>query len=122
MTFQASRHPEYRERYAHMLLALAFVPVADVPDAFDQLRRKCPEALHTVYNGFEEYFISGKPAKIQPALWNPIPDRHRYIVTVPTTFRKGGITASRSLVVNITPIYIPQLRRYKKNKAIWKHA
>lgn len=71
------------KRYTHRLLALAFVPVADVPDAFDQLRARCPQELHEVYDDFKEYYISGRPAqgrgrnrrpgvqpRYPPAMWN----------------------------------------------------
>ncbi len=37
-------------RYTHMLLALAFVPEADVLTSFPRLCRECPVELHGVYN------------------------------------------------------------------------
>jgi hypothetical protein len=67
------------KRFTHMLLALAFVPAADVPDAFAELRRECPPELHTVFDSFSRYYISGTPARgrrrgrrptYRPALWN----------------------------------------------------
>ncbi len=51
------------KRYTHMLLALAFVPEADVPTAFADLRRECPAELHGVYDNFKEFYISGRPAR-----------------------------------------------------------
>ena len=46
-----------------MLLALAFVPQADVISAFNELRRECPAELHGVYDEFKEFFIIGRPAR-----------------------------------------------------------
>lgn len=67
------------KRFAHMLLALAFVPVADVRGAYKELRRACPQILHGVYDEFNAYYISGRRAtgrraatqpRYPPALWN----------------------------------------------------
>lgn len=51
------------KKYTHRLLALAFVPVADVPNAFTTLRAACPPALHDLYDDFARYYITGKPAR-----------------------------------------------------------
>lgn len=67
------------KRFTHMLLALAFVPEADVRASFRALRRECPPDLRGLYDRFNEYFIAGKPARgrreavpprYPPALWN----------------------------------------------------
>ncbi len=44
------------KRYTHMLLAVAFVPEADVLTSFTELRRECPGELHGVYDEFKEFF------------------------------------------------------------------
>ncbi len=46
-----------------MLLALAFVPKADVLTYFAELRRECPAEVYGVYDEFKEFFITGKPAR-----------------------------------------------------------
>ncbi len=46
-----------------MLLALAFVPEADVLTSFAELHRECPAELYGVYAEFKEFFITGKPAR-----------------------------------------------------------
>ncbi len=51
------------KQYTHMPRALAFVSKADVLTSFTELRRKCPAELHGVYDEFEEFFITGKPAR-----------------------------------------------------------
>ena len=66
--------------YAHRLLALAFVPMPDVPAAFNALYRECPPELHGIYDNFNEYHIAGKPRccgrqratrpGYVPTLWN----------------------------------------------------
>jgi len=43
-----------------MILALAFVPEADVKNAFEELRDNVPENL-PVMNYFEENYVSGRP-------------------------------------------------------------
>jgi hypothetical protein len=51
------------KRYTHMLLALAFVPQADVQASFTELRRDCPEDLLPVFDDFNEYYVSGRPRR-----------------------------------------------------------
>lgn len=58
-----------------MLLALAFVPEADVVSAFVELRRECPQELHAVYDDFKQYYIGGgrgrrAAPRYPPRLWN----------------------------------------------------
>ena len=51
------------KRYTHMLLSLAFVPVADVRGAFRDLRSVCPAELHDVFDDFNLFYIVGRPAQ-----------------------------------------------------------
>jgi len=61
-----------------MMLALAFVPVGDVPAALELLYEEIPENMPVVSN-FEELYINGKkfrgnrrniPPRYPPKLWN----------------------------------------------------
>ncbi len=54
-----------------MLLALAFVPEANVLTSFTELRRKCPAELHGIHDEFEEFFTTGKPARDRPPATRP---------------------------------------------------
>jgi len=73
------------KQYTHMLLALAFVPVGDVPSAFVELRAACPPVLNPIMDYFDETYINGRPAitrrvgraqrssvpaRYEPGLWN----------------------------------------------------
>ncbi len=62
-----------------MLLALAFVPEADVLTSFAELCRECPAELHGVYDEFKEFFYywkasNGRHPAMRPrypiSLWN----------------------------------------------------
>ncbi len=46
-----------------MLLALAFVSEADVLTSFVELCRECLAELHSIYDEFKEFFVTGKPAR-----------------------------------------------------------
>lgn len=48
--------------YTHMLLALAFVPIADVSRAYQLIKAEAPEELEDVVKYFGEYYVIGKPA------------------------------------------------------------
>ncbi len=43
----------------HSLLAIAFLPPAQVLDAFDQLERESPQAAHPVFCYFHESYLRG---------------------------------------------------------------
>ncbi len=47
----------------HILLALAFVPEADALTSFTELHRECLAELYDVYDEFNEFFVTGKPAR-----------------------------------------------------------
>ena len=53
-----------------MIGALAFVPLADVPDAFDSLAAHVPDELVPVLNYFEDIYI-GRPNR-RGARHNPL--------------------------------------------------
>ncbi len=46
-----------------MLLAPTFVPEADVLTSFAELYQECLAELHSVYDEFKEFIITGKPAR-----------------------------------------------------------
>ena len=47
--------------FTHMLVALAFIPEANVANSYAKLHRVCPQVLHNVFYEFNKYFISGRP-------------------------------------------------------------
>ncbi len=55
-----------------MLLALAFVPEADVLTSFAELHCECPAKLHGVHDEFKEFFITGKSAEGRHLATRPI--------------------------------------------------
>ena len=70
--------PSIRNAF-HKMLALAFVPLNDVPDVFDTLYDELPEAFLPIPDSFELNYIRGRRAqgrrravkvKYAPALWN----------------------------------------------------
>lgn len=84
--------PEDRsiKEFCHMLLALAFVPVADVVDVFTILHDEAPDELLEVIDYFSLYYVNGKPRRgrraavkprYPPDLWNQyqaaLTDTHR---------------------------------------------
>ena len=51
------------KEFLHSVLALAFVPVADVPAAFDKLRRQCPPSLVGFMDYFNSTYVKGTPGR-----------------------------------------------------------
>lgn len=49
--------------FTHMLTALAFVPLDDVRRVFNSLKNEAPEDLEQVFNYFQEFYVSGRPAR-----------------------------------------------------------
>jgi len=49
--------------FLHTILALAFVPVADVPRAFDKLRREWPPSIVGFMDYFSSTYVKGRPQR-----------------------------------------------------------
>lgn len=49
--------------YAHMLLALAYVPVENLPNIFRKLEDEIPEDLLPIYDYFKEFYVIGRPGR-----------------------------------------------------------
>lgn len=60
-------------KYAHMLMALSFVPIVDVKKAFRQLKAVLPKELQYVAKYLGENYITGNPRYPIP-LWNHFED------------------------------------------------
>lgn len=65
----------------HSLLALSFVPLDDLRDAYDELKETLPDELEPVKSHMEEYYVIGTtrgrgrrrqhvPPRFLPSLWN----------------------------------------------------
>lgn len=78
---EAYNNPDDRtlKIYTHMLLALAFVPLADVVRIFSLLEDDAPEDLLPIFEYFEKNYVLGVPARgrrkgilprYPPAIWN----------------------------------------------------
>jgi hypothetical protein len=62
LTFRTNVRVFYRDEesvrmYIKMLLALSFVPVTDVPQAFDELVETSPPQLATINDYWEDNFV-----------------------------------------------------------------
>lgn len=67
------------KQFAHMIMALAFVPVQDVPLVFRKLKAAIPQDLKPVAQFFEKTYVLGCPARgsrgaikprYPPKIWN----------------------------------------------------
>ena len=67
------------EVFVHMILALAFVPVADVRSTFLKLRQECSPNLLPLMDYFDKTYVRGRPARgrrhgvpprYSPEVWN----------------------------------------------------
>ena len=90
---------------AHMLCALAFVPVDHVVEHFDSLLQQVPEEFLPVADYFEENYVRSikargrrraVPPRYHPKLWNQY-DKFCNGFNVPIISRKGGTTGFRRL-------------------------
>ena len=80
--------------FTHMLNALAFLPVDEVPKVFVLLKEEAPKDLDVIVTYFEEYYVVGRPARgrgrgriravpprYPPSFWNvyiaTLNDQHR---------------------------------------------
>ena len=57
MSFSGGRDDENVHMYVKMLLALSFVPVEDVSDAFDELMESSPLELTPINDYWEENYV-----------------------------------------------------------------
>jgi hypothetical protein len=70
------RDGENIRMYTKMLLALAFIPIIDVPDAFDELNENRPDELDAVYDYWEDTYVDRKrrnlraPPRFCVECWN----------------------------------------------------
>lgn len=55
----------------HMMLALAFVPVEDVPRVFNLLKCSSPDILNPIFRYFEENYVIGRPGRGRRRAVNP---------------------------------------------------
>lgn len=78
-----------------MILAVAFVPIADVSDVFDQLHDELPPELDVIADYFDDTYIKGKPARgrrqaVPPRY--PIPTWNLYDATLRGLHRTNNIS------------------------------
>ena len=66
-------------QYSHVLAALSYIPVIDLPRVFNLLKANAPNQLVPVMNYFQEYYVLWHPARGQrravppqfpPTIWN----------------------------------------------------
>lgn len=89
---EAYNDPEDRtvKEGVHMMLSLAFVPLADVEDALEVVRREVPRAVEVITTYFDDTYVRGprgrgarraRRPRFDPALWNAyeatLRDEHR---------------------------------------------
>jgi len=91
--------------YTHMLLCLAFVPVADVTSAFNALRTAHPPAPHDVFDFFKKNYVTGTPRRDNR---RAVPPRYP-----PSQSHTEQTTSARAGITNF--VYLG-LRRHGKKK------
>lgn len=111
--------------YTHMMLSLAYVPSADVPRVFQELRNDSPDELKDLLEYFDTYYVRGIPARgrrravqprFPPNIWN------QYDAAVANSHKTNNISEGwhnrfRTLVGKVHPDLYTFITEVKKEQA-----
>lgn len=112
-------------KYTHMILALAFVPLEDVLDAFATLENDAPDELLNIFDYFNLNYVNGRRAqgrrarvlpRFPPCIWN------QYTATINNSHKTNNISEGwhnrfRILVAINHPDLYTFIQEIKKEQA-----